>query len=171
MKIACTNFELVNITKLKPHPKNPNKHSKDQIKRLAKILDYQGFRNPIKVSNQSGFIISGHGRLAAAKLNKWKQVPVSYQDYENQDQEYADLIADNAIADWAELDLQIVNEDFVNLGPDFDIDLLGIDGFILDPTSFEPGTEQEQSKLDKTQLLECPHCGKPLERSQAKIID
>ena len=105
------------IAELSPHPKNRNAHPSDQIKRLAKILEYQGFCYPIKISKLSGYITSGHGRLEAAKLNGWTEVPVNYQDYEDETQEYADLQADNAIASWAELDFSGINADLGDLGP------------------------------------------------------
>jgi DNA modification methylase len=130
--IHCPHDAQVKVDDLKPHPKNRNKHSKEQIKRLAKILDYQGWRYPIKVSNLSGYITSGHGRLEAAKHLGWKEVPVSYQDYLDEAQEYADVQSDNSIASWAELDLAGINSDLTDLGPDFDIDLLGIKDFVLE---------------------------------------
>lgn len=132
IKIHCQYTKLVPLSELKQHPKNRNKHDKNQIDRLAKILQYQGIRYPIKVSNQTGFITSGHGRLMAAKKLGMKDFPVSFQDYDSEDQEYADVQSDNAIASWAELDLSSINLDIQELGPDFDIDLLGIKGFEID---------------------------------------
>lgn len=123
----------VEIKKLKPHPKNPNKHSKEQIERLAEIINYQGFRSPIVVSNRSGLIVAGHGRVEAAVKNNLTKVPVSYQDFTDDEQEYAHMTADNAIADWATLDLSMINKDIIELGPDFNIDMLGIKDFALDP--------------------------------------
>ena len=133
-KIHCLYDELVDPKTLKYHPKNRNKHPKDQIERLAKIIDYQGWRYPIKVSKLSGCVTSGHGRIAAAFLKKWTQVPVVFQEYENEDQEYADVQSDNAIASWAELDLAAINLDIPDIGPEFDIDWLGIKNFTLDVT-------------------------------------
>lgn len=132
MKIHCKYDELVDPKSLKPYPKNRNKHPKDQIARLAKILEDQGWRYAIKVSKLSGCVTSGHGRIEAAKINKWKEVPIVYQDYIDSDQEYRDVQADNAIASWAELDLAAINLDIPTLGP-FDIDLLGIKDFQVDP--------------------------------------
>jgi len=137
MLVRCAHDRLVDIKGLKPHPKNRNKHPEDQIARLAKILEYQGWRYPVKVSNLSGYITSGHGRLLAAKHLGWTQVPVNYQDYNSEEQEYADVQADNAIASWAELDLSGINGDIGALGPDFDIDLLGIRDFSIDPSDKE----------------------------------
>jgi DNA modification methylase len=132
MKIHCTYDKLIEIKDLRPNPKNRNVHPADQIDRLAKILDHQGWRYPIVVSNQSGFIVTGHGRLAAAIKNSWKEVPVNYQDFASEEDEYAHLIADNGIASWAELDLSAINVDIGDLGPDFDIDMLGLKDFTID---------------------------------------
>jgi site-specific DNA-methyltransferase (adenine-specific) len=123
----------VEIKTLKPHPKNPNKHSKEQIKRLAEIIKYQGFRSPVVVSNRSGYIVAGHGRVEAAIQNGLSKVPVSYQDFTDDEQEYAHMTADNAIADWATLDLSAINKDIIELGPDFNIDMLGIKDFEIEP--------------------------------------
>lgn len=148
MIIHCPHDRLVSVKELKAHPQNRNQHPKDQIERLAKILDYQGWRYPIKVSKRSGFITSGHGRLEAAKHLKLKEVPVSFQDYTDEAQEYADLQADNAIASWSELDLSAINTDIGDLGPDFDIDLLGIKDFVIEPADkiFEVNRGDENSE-------------------------
>jgi DNA modification methylase len=145
MKVRCSHDELVNISKLKAHPDNRNDHPQDQIERLAKILEYQGWRYPVKVSNQSGFITSGHGRVLAAKHLGWKQVPVNFQDYDNEDQEYSDIVSDNAIASWSELDLSAINADIGDLGPDFDIDLLGIKDFVIEPADkLDPQCDEDE---------------------------
>lgn len=74
-------------------------------------------------------------------------------------QEYADIQADNALAAWAELDFSGINADIGDLGPDFDIDLLGIKNFSLD-INFDPGGEVDQQKLEKKELVtQCPNCG------------
>jgi DNA modification methylase len=149
MIVHCLHDKLVPISKLKLHPKNRNKHPPEQVERLAKILKYQGWRYPVKVSKRSGFVTAGHGRIEAAKAAGWKQVPVNFQDYESDEQEYADLQADNAIALWAELDLSGINGDLGDLGPDFDLDLLGIKNFTLDP-------EQVEAQCDEDEVPEEP---------------
>lgn len=145
MKINCLFDKLVSIGDLKSHPKNRNIHPKDQIVRLAQILEYQGWRYPVKVSKLSGFVTSGHGRIEAARKNKWKEIPVNYQEYDSEAQEYADVQADNAIASWAELDLSGINEDALAFGPEFDLDLLGIKDFkLVDPTKEPPGCDEDE---------------------------
>lgn len=146
MRIHCdTPVKLVPISELKLDPKNRNTHPPEQIKRLAKILKAHGWRYPVKVSNQSGLVRSGHGRIEAAKLNGWSEVPVQFQDYASTEEEYADAVADNAIASWAELDLSGINSDLGELGPEFDIDLLGIKDFVLEPAEkLEPQCDEDE---------------------------
>jgi hypothetical protein len=159
MIVHCTDVKMVPISNLKPHPKNRNSHPKEQIERLAQILKYQGWRYPVKVSNRSGFITSGHGRVEAARLLGWAQVPVSFQDYQTEEQEYADTIADNAVASWSELDLSGVNADIGDLGP-FDIDLLGIKDFTVDPSyQFDEPDPKNDPSLKESELQKCPNCG------------
>lgn len=131
-KIRCEYTRLVPIEDLRPHPKNPKKHSKEAIERQALVMEYQGWRRPITVSNRSGFMTAGHKRLYAAQLRKLTHVPVSFQDYDSEEQEVADLVADNALNEWELTDLATVNALSGDLGPDFDINLLGIKDFTID---------------------------------------
>ena len=62
-------------------------------------MKHQGWRHPITVSKQSGYIVAGHGRLAAAQSLGWAKAPVDMQDFENEADEFAHLIADNKIAE------------------------------------------------------------------------
>ena len=132
IKTHCKYDQLVDPQTLKNHPKNRNKHGQDQIERLAELYEYQGIRHPIVVSKLSGFIVAGHGRKLAAIRAGIKEMPVVYQDFESSEQEYAFIQADNAIALWAELDMAGINEDMGDLGPDFDINMLGIQDFTID---------------------------------------
>jgi len=143
--IRIKDVVMVPISKLVPFPKNPNSHSPEQIKRLADIIEFQGFRYPIKVSNRSGFVTSGHGRIEAAKLKGWEEVPVSYQDYDSEAQEYADVVSDNAIAEWSDLDLSAIKTEIKSL-KSIDIDLLGLKDldveFVKDKS--EPGCDEDE---------------------------
>lgn len=132
MQIHCKYDELINPSKLKNHPKNRNKHGQDQIERLAELYKYHGIRHPIIVSKLSKCIVAGHGRKLAAIRAGIKEMPVVYQDFESSESEYAFIQADNAIALWAELDMSGINSDIGDLGPDFDINMLGIQDFTLD---------------------------------------
>jgi len=156
-EIRAKEIVMVPIADLRPNPKNRNRHSDEQIEQLAKIIEYQGFRIPLVVSNRSGLLIAGHGRLMAAKKAGMNVVPVIYQDFENESAEYAAQVSDNAIASWAELDLSGIHTDLPDLAP-FDLDLLGIKNFQLEPseTDIEIGEPGIGSEPDVSQ---CPNCG------------
>ena len=65
--IAAKDISLIPTKDIKINPKNRNKHHPDQIKRLMEIIEYQGFRSPVIISNRTGMLVAGHGRLQAAK--------------------------------------------------------------------------------------------------------
>lgn len=102
--VFCAHDKIVPIKDLRENPLNPNKHPDDQIRALAAIIKAAGWRQPITVSKRSGLIVKGHGRLMAAKHAKLKEAPVDYQNYANEEEELADLMADNRIAELAEID-------------------------------------------------------------------
>ena len=160
----------VEIDALTPNPKNPNVHSPEQIERLVKLIKEYGWRHPIIVSNQSKMIVVGHGRLEAAKKIGLNKVPVTYQDFESPDIEYGFMVADNAIADWADLDFKAINAHIPELGPDFDLDLLGISNLFLDPSEKYENIKNEKSE-DRLVFLRCPHCEERFEKKQAEIVE
>lgn len=102
--IFCSHDSLVEIDKIIPNKANPNRHPQDQIILLAQIMKGQGVRSPITVSTRSGLVVKGHGRLQASKLIEMTHYPVDYQNYASEAEELADLIADNRIAELAEID-------------------------------------------------------------------
>lgn len=113
--VFCAHDAIVDVAKLVPNPKNPNQHPDNQIQLLGRIIRQTGWRAPITVSKRSGFIVKGHGRLAAALLEGMKEAPVDYQTYTNDAEEYADLVADNRIAELAETDQKLLADIFADI--------------------------------------------------------
>lgn len=146
IEVWCAHSEMVPIEKLVANPRNPNRHPESQIALLAKIIRGQGFRNPIVVSKRSGFVIKGHGRLAAARLLEMPAVPVDIQNYETEAAEWADMIADNRIAEIAETDEDSLKTLLKELDGKIDFDFTGFDSHSLDgllerlPTNEGEGT-------------------------------
>ena len=142
-KVFCAFDSLMATDDLKPNPNNPNKHPKEQIKQLAKIIKFNGWRAPITVSKRSGFIVRGHGRLAAAKELGTTSVPVDFQEYDDDASEYADLIADNQIAELSAMDdLMLDNLLSSDIFKDFDLDLAGIRANLLGESVLQVETQQ-----------------------------
>lgn len=133
MRVRCVYKELVDIKDLRPHPKHRNRHPKKQIEALANIVRETGWRRCLTISNRSGYLTVGRGRMMVAEyLNEkypdegWNMVPADRQDYDSEAQEYADVQADNAIALWAELDIPAIKLDIKEF-PELKLELLGIE--------------------------------------------
>ena len=124
--VYCAHDKIVPVGEIKPNPKNPNQHPEEQIELLAKIIKTQGWRAPVTVSTLSGFVVRGHGRLMAAQHLGLDCVPVDFQHYSCYDAELADLLADNKIAELAEIDNKMLAEVFQDIDPDaIDMDITG----------------------------------------------
>lgn len=102
--VYCRFDEVRKVADLVENPDNPNRHPQSQIERLAEVIKLAGWRAPITVSDLSGMIVKGHGRLAAAKLAGLEEVPIEIQHYDTLEHERADMIADNHLAELADLD-------------------------------------------------------------------
>lgn len=156
IKVFCSHTEMRDPVSLVEHPRNYNTHPAEQIRLLAKIIKHQGWRNPITVSKRSGYVVKGHGRLAAAMLLKCEEVPIDLQDYKDEASELADMIADNRIAELAEADQNelenLLKDDSFN---DFDIELTGFTSDFLnqeDVTSQDnqPGEIEFSPEVDES---------------------
>lgn len=122
----CEHTDQVDPSSLKAHPKNPNKHPSRQVDMLSKNIKRFGWRHPIVVSKRSGYIIAGHCRReAAVKLGC--KAPVDYQDFDDETEELAVLMADNIIPELAQMDEELKE---LNLGElrelEMDLDELGV---------------------------------------------
>ncbi|MFW9872698.1 MAG: ParB N-terminal domain-containing protein [Candidatus Thorarchaeota archaeon] len=164
IKVHCNYDELLPLDQFKPNPRNPNKHSDYQIDLLVKLFLGHGIRQSITVSNLSGLIVRGHGRLIAAKKAGLKEYPVDYQDYENDEMEFADLLADNRIAELSELDNVLLKDglEWLDNGS-FDMDLTAFDNDALEQlmTQFHIGNEDqkiEEKHVNQNNLIQCPKC-------------
>ena len=62
------------LAELKPDPANPRRHSKKQIRQIAKIISVFGFNVPVLVDAALNVIV-GHGRLLACRELGIDEVP------------------------------------------------------------------------------------------------
>ena len=164
--VYCAYDAIVKITDLIENPRNPNRHPEAQIKKGAKIIKGNGWRQSIVVSKRSGMITKGHGRRLFAIEGGLTEAPVDYQDYESEAAEWADVLADNELALEAEIELSEVKDILESIEfPDieltgYDLDELLTD--INDLSELQEATPPEDFKeFDEnidTQYC-CPKCG------------
>lgn len=156
--VYCAFDKIVPVEELKPNPKNPNRHPGDQVELLSRVIKEQGWRQPVKVSNLSGLIVSGHGRYEAALLLGCP-VPVDFQDYPSEAEELADLLADNRIAEMAEMDNAMLRELFADLDEsDFDIDITGYtDAMVADLADIFDEEPEIEGEVPFTDVLREEH--------------
>jgi ParB/RepB/Spo0J family partition protein len=91
-------LSFVTIADVIPDPDNPRKHSRPQIRAIAKSIESFGFNAPILV-DKNNKIVAGHGRFEAAKLLGYAQVPVICLEHLTEVQARAYMLADNKLTD------------------------------------------------------------------------
>jgi hypothetical protein len=123
-------IELWDIDKIIPYPKNPKKHSQEQVERLARSIERFGI-TPLQVEgNQEGctpgLIIAGHGRrLSIIHLGR-KKAPVIVRNDLSKMECDALRISDNAAVS-NDIDYDLLGEETIRLGEEgFELSDLGM---------------------------------------------
>ena len=158
-------IEYVGTSSLTPYARNSRTHSPQQVKQIAASIKEFGFTNPILIDEANG-IIAGHGRVMAAEHLQLAEVPCIRLSYLTETQKRAYVIADNKLALNAAWDDELLKLELDELhGSEYDLSLLGFDSAELEKAMnmdmlFEPGTEDDQGKLDQLEpkLVKCPSC-------------
>ena len=158
--IRCKYSRVVPIHEVRPNPLNPNQHPDPQVVLLAKAIAFQGWRSPLVVSNRSGMIVKGHARLSAARILDLPEVPIDEQDYETEEQEIADMIADNRLAELAEIHPAKLKDLIEHLDTGgIDLDLTGYDQNELENLMSQIHPGDDLLDPDPTNSFKCPECG------------
>jgi DNA modification methylase len=117
------------IASLIPDPTNPRKHSRTQIRAIAKSIEAFGFNAPILIDRNKQ-IIAGHGRYEAAKLLNIAEVPVISLEHLSEDRARAYMLADNKLTDrssWDDTKVAVHLKELSELVLDFDIEAIGFE--------------------------------------------
>ncbi len=128
----------VNVSELRLYGRHARTHSARQVEQIAASIQVFGFVSPL-VADESGTLIAGHGRLAAAQLLGYDTVPVVLLEHLNEAQKRALRIADNqlaTLAGWNEEMLAIEFSDLLaadlSLNLDFDLAITGFEAATID---------------------------------------
>jgi DNA modification methylase len=140
------------ITELKPDPANPRRHSKKQIRQIARSIKAFGFNVPVLLDRDDN-VVAGHGRLAACVELGSTEVPTLCLDHLSAAQVRAFRIADNRLSEIATWDDRLLAEqlkDLSLLGLDLNLELTGFEMGEIDLriASLEDPPEQEDDPAD-----------------------
>lgn len=118
---------------LKPDPRNPQKHSRKQIKKIAKSIRAFHFNSPVLVDRDLN-ILAGHGRWEASKSLGMTEIATIRLEHLSAAQARAFMIADNQLTKSAAWDGALLAEHLKALSaPELDLDFdLEATGFDLD---------------------------------------
>lgn len=108
-----------------PYEFNHKKHPEKQIATLAKLIREKGLINPILLE-EDGTIIAGHGRFLAIQRLGWAKVPVRVAYGVSKQDAAALRIADNKTVS-NDYDTDILSDELMRLGDDYDLGMLGFD--------------------------------------------
>ena len=115
------------IKDLIPYARNSRTHSDEQVSQIAASIKEWGFTNPI-LTDETGMIIAGHGRVLAAQKLGIDELPVMVASDWTDAQKKAYVIADNKLALNAGWDNDLLKVELGELKDlDFDLDLVGFD--------------------------------------------
>jgi len=158
-----------------PYINNAKLHPEEQVNQIAASIKEFGFNDPIAIDGENG-IIAGHGRLQAAIKLKIKQVPTIELSHLSETEKKAYIIAHNKLTMNSGYDMEVLSNEMHWLNDaGFDMELTGFVGDELEEfftdIDFEPGTEEEQGKLDELdpKMVECPHCGEGFDSRGTEI--
>ena len=129
----------IKIEEIKEYENNPVIHSKEQINKLAQIIEKYGFRQPI-VIDKNFIIVAGHGRLQAVKKLGYKEIDCVVADDLSKEEIKAYRLADNKIKE-----LSSWNEDLLK------IELLDLESMNLEILGFN---NEDLNFLKETEIEE-----------------
>jgi hypothetical protein len=160
---AQRKLTYIAVSELKPDPRNPRKHSRAQIRAIAKSIKSFGFNAPILADCQHR-VLAGHGRLDAAKLLGMVEVPVVSLDGLTEAQAKAYMLADNKLTDRSTWDEEVLAKhlkDLSQLVIDFDIEDTGFELPEIDLLILGLDDQPDADALDEFRLEAGPAVTRP----------
>lgn len=148
------NIIYLAVGKIKPYENNTKDHPPEQVERIAKSIQEFGFDQPIVV-DKDYVVVKGHGRLAAAKLLKMKEVPC-YVTEASQGANLANRILDNE-AVTTNYNITALREDLLTLSESGNIGLALFTESTIPPAIVNNGTG-EMSLFSLATTHTCPKC-------------
>jgi hypothetical protein len=152
-------YHLVPVASLTPRERQTRKHTKTQIRQVAKSIDQFGFINPI-VIDEHNIILAGHARYEAARVLGLAEVPTVQVSSMTEAEKRAYVITDNRLAELSEWDFDILSDEvqlLLDADLTFDLDIIGFDAADIDGWAKVPSATEPE-------LVELPSAGPAVTR-------
>jgi hypothetical protein len=153
-------FQLMDLHDLKPSPRNPRKHSRQQIRAIAASIQEFGFAAPVLIGKDNE-IIAGHARTEAAKFLKLTQIPVVRLSHLTDAQVTAYRLADNQLGARSTFDDKMVAlqlKELSELAIEFNMEAIG---FELPDLDFRIASLDDANTTDRADEF-APTSGSPV---------
>jgi hypothetical protein len=108
--VWCKYDKLLAPEDVQPPAVPYREHPAWQVDLLAGIIRAAGFRRPIVISKRSGKIVKGYGIWLAAKILHVRNLPVVWQNYESEQAEILDGIADNRASELGQPNHRVIHQ-------------------------------------------------------------
>lgn len=133
------------IEEIKEYEKNPRKND-EAVKYVAESIKEFGFKVPI-IIDENGVIVAGHTRYKAAKKLKMNKLPCVVANDLTPKQIKAYRLADNKVAEFSELDEDLLWNELQDL--DMSMDVFGFEEFDLEDDNIEAEEDYYEPELPK----------------------
>jgi hypothetical protein len=146
-------FEILPISQIRDNPHNAREHDRKQNTKLAQSIRKFGFNVPPLV-DESGELLCGHARVAAARQVGLTEIPVIRAAHLTEPEKRAFIIADNRLAELGKWNKEALAREIrflSELNVDFDFSAIGYDtadvDYLLETVDEVPGREEALPKV------------------------
>ena len=156
-------FALLPTSALTPDPRNPRKHTREQIRAIARSIEAFGFNAPILIDKDKQIIV-GEGRYEAAKFLGRAEVPVIGLDHLSKIQARAYMLADNKLSErssWDDKALAVHLKELSELALEFDIEAIGFEPPEIDFLIQSLDAPEQADRADEYAITSDPAVSRP----------
>lgn len=141
-------IEIKKIADLKPYLKNTKEHTYDQVTKIAKSIEINGFLQPL-IIDKDNTVIAGHGRLLAAQRLEMIELPCIIYE-KSKSKARALRIADNKLneSNWL---MDLVREEIKEID-ESDLEYTFLEDYILNAD--DEVSEVEDTEVDTSGLTD-----------------
>ena len=159
----------LNTSELIPDPNNARTHDEKNLNAIKGSLAKFGQQYPIVIDDKN-VVLSGNGRLEAAKDLGWKTIKVVRSDLKTETEKVGYKLADNQSAILADWDMDVLGSE---------LHALREDGFEIEEIGFDPGDFKIGEEIDGVGFPDLPEGDKEdfrqitftLHNDQADVVE